>query len=277
MTQLFIGLQAILPQHLLTRMIGWLAELERPIWLKNLLISLFMQAYGVSLEEAELPAANDYRNFNHFFTRALQPQARPMADSRYLMPADGALSQRGNVDDGQIIQAKGRWYSVEALLAGGADEAQAFDTGSFATVYLSPSDYHRVHIPISGRLRLTRYVPGDLFAVNQRTTEGVDQLFARNERLVCLFDTADGQVAVVLVGAIIVAGIETVWGGIESPQPETIRERRWSEDEAPTFAAGDEIGRFFLGSTVVMVTERADLDWAEEAGAEVKVLAAMAD
>lgn len=266
-----------MPQHHLSRAIGWLAALENPAWLKNLLIKAFIAAYGISLEEAEFMRPEDYRNFNHFFTRALQEGARPQADSRYLQPADGVLSQRGSVDDGALVQAKGRWYSVQGLLAGSEDEAAAFDSGSFATVYLSPKDYHRVHLPISGTLRMTRYVPGDLFAVNNATTAGVDQLFARNERLVCVFDTADGQLAVVLVGAIIVAGIETVWGGVEAPNPKTIREQTWDADTAPTFPAGAEIGRFFLGSTVVMVSERGDLDWAADAGDTVKVLQALAD
>lgn len=277
MTNFFIGLQAILPQHHLSRLIGWLANLENPLWLKNLLITAFMQVYGISLQDAEFSRAQDYRSFNHFFTRGLAPSARPQAQSRYLQPADGELSQRGNIEDGQIIQAKGRWYSTSELLAGNEAEAQPFNSGSFATVYLSPSDYHRVHMPISGTLRKTRYVPGELFAVNNATTAGVDKLFARNERLVCWFDTADGPVVLVFVGAIIVAGIETVWGGIESPNPGTVREREFSPNEAPTFAAGDEIGRFFLGSTVVILTPRADLDWQAEPGSVVQVLGALAN
>ncbi len=277
MINLFIALQAILPQHLLSRMIGWLAELERPVWLKNLLITLFMQAYGISLDEAEHPNAEQYRNFNHFFTRALEEGARPLAGTRYVSPADCILSQRGDVDDGQLVQAKGRWYDTRGLLAGSEEEAANFDNGSFATVYLSPKDYHRVHMPISGTLRMTRYVPGDLFAVNNSTTAGVDQLFARNERLVCFFDTADGQLAVVLVGAIIVAGIETVWGGVESPNPGTIREHRFSPEEAPTLEAGAELGRFFLGSTVVLLTEKNGLQWRAGHDDKVLVRAALAD
>lgn len=277
MNSLFIGLQTILPQHHISRLLGWVAQLEQPAWLKNLLISLFMQAYGISLDEAELPRAQDYRNFNHFFTRALADGARPLANSRYVSPADGVLSQRGDVDSGQLVQAKGRWYDTRGLLAGDALEAEVFDNGSFATVYLSPRDYHRVHMPISGTLRKTRYVPGDLFAVNTATTHGVDQLFARNERLVCFFDTADGQLAVVLVGAIIVAGIETVWGGVESPNPGTIRERKFSDAEAITLEAGAELGRFFLGSTVVLLTEKAQLNWQAEAGDAVLVNAALAN
>jgi len=277
MTALFIGLQAILPQHLLSRVIGGLADLERPIWLKNILITLFMQTYGIALDEAEHTQAGQYRHFNHFFTRALQDGARPLAGSRYLSPADGVLSQRGNVEDGKLVQAKGRWYDTRGLLAGSDAEASSFDNGSFATVYLSPKDYHRVHMPMSGTLRMSRYIPGDLFAVNARTTAGVDQLFARNERLVCLFDTAGGQLAVVLVGAMVVAGIETVWGGVESPHPGTIRERRFNPEDAPTLAAGEELGRFFLGSTVVLLAEDSDLQWQAEPGDSVLVRAALAN
>jgi len=277
MNSLFIGLQTILPQHHISRLIGWLAQLEQPVWLKNLLITLFMQAYGISLDEAELPRAQDYRSFNHFFTRALIDGARPLASTRYVSPADGVLSQRGNIDSGQMLQAKGRWDDTQGLLAGDALEAAVFDTGSFATVYLSPRDYHRVHMPISGTLRKTRYVPGDLFAVNTATTLGVDQLFARNERLVCFFDTADGQLAVVLVGAIIVAGIETVWGGVEDPNPGTIRERKFDDNEAITLEAGAELGRFFLGSTVVLLAENNELDWQVETGASILVNAPLAN
>lgn len=277
MNSLFIALQTILPQHHISRLIGWLAELEQPVWLKNFLITLFMQTYGISLDEAEHQRAEDYRNFNHFFTRALAEGSRPLATTRYLSPADGVLSQRGNVDSGQIVQAKGRWYDTQGLLAGDEEEAATFDNGSFATVYLSPRDYHRVHMPIAGTLRKTRYVPGDLFAVNNATTHGVDQLFARNERLVCFFDTADGELAVVLVGAIIVAGIETVWGGIESPNPGTIREQTYSDTDAPVLQAGDELGRFFLGSTVVLVSQKAQLDWRVDAGDSILVNAALAN
>ena len=277
MANLKVTLQALLPQHHLSRLIGRLAKLEKPAWLKNALIRLFQAQYGISLAEAEYSDARDYPTFNAFFTRALKEGARPLGNSRYLQPADGVLSQRGEISDGLIIQAKGRWYSPAELLAGDAEEAKQFDRGSFATVYLSPKDYHRIHLPIAGKLRLTRYVPGELFAVNPDTTAGVDRLFARNERLVCLFDTEDGPLAVTLVGAIIVAGIATVWGGVESPQPRSIRERQWSAEDAPAFEAGEEIGRFFLGSTVVLLSTRNDLQWHQEAGASVKVCANLAD
>ena len=272
----FAILQSLLPQHHLSRAAGWLGHLEGPSWLKTTLIKAFMNSYGISLKDAEIEKPEDYAHFNAFFTRALKTDARPLANSRFVMPADGELSQRGAIAEGAMIQAKGRHYTATALLGGDAVAAQAFQDGSFATIYLSPRDYHRIHMPTTGTLRRTCYVPGDLFAVNKSTAQTVDQLFARNERLVCHFDTADGPLAVVLVGAIIVAGIETVWGGVEAPSPDAIRETLWSDNHAPTFAAGDEIGRFFLGSTVIVMASSA-LNWAAEAGAAVRVKAELAD
>ncbi len=272
----FAILQSLLPQHHLSRAAGWLGHLQGPNWLKTTLIKAFMNSYGISLKDAEIEKPEDYAHFNAFFTRALKTDARPLANSRFVMPADGELSQRGAIAEGAMIQAKGRHYTATALLGGDAVAAQAFQDGSFATIYLSPRDYHRIHMPTTGTLRRTCYVPGDLFAVNKSTAQTVDQLFARNERLVCHFDTADGPLAVVLVGAIIVAGIETVWGGVEAPSPDAIRETLWSDDHAPTFAAGDEIGRFFLGSTVIVMASSA-LNWAAEAGAAVRVKAELAD
>lgn len=276
METLFISFQALLPQQWLSRLIGKLALVEHPLWLKNLLIRAFAYYYEVSLEEAEEDDLDDYRHFNAFFTRALKDEARPLAKARFASPADGVLSQCGPITEGQLIQAKGRQYSAAQLLAS-EDDARPFLAGSFATIYLSPRDYHRVHLPLDGTLRSTRYIPGDLFAVNKTTAERVDGLFARNERLVCLFDTAEGQMAVVLVGALIVAGIETVWGGVESPYPAEVRECHFSPEHAPTFRAGDEIGRFFLGSTVVVLTEQKDVVWAKAAGDTVRVKAALMD
>ena len=277
MDKLFISFQAILPQHLLSRIVGKLASLKNPVWLKNALIKAFIRNYEISLDEAEIGDYTLFEDFNSFFTRALKPGARPQGASKYLQPADGVLSQSGRVDDGQMIQAKGRNYTVQGLLVGSDEEAAKYAEGSFATVYLSPKDYHRVHMPISGTLKEARYVPGDLFAVNTVTVNNVDALFARNERLVCIFDTADGEFAVVLVGAIIVAGIATVWGGRESPDPAEIRITQFDASNAPTLAAGDELGRFFLGSTVVMVGQRNDLNWHNEPGDTVRVKADLAD
>ncbi len=279
MTKLFISLQALLPQHTLSRLIGMLAQLERPLWLKNTLIKIFMRVYGISLLEAECEVATQFNHFNAFFTRSLKQDARPQGNAKLLSPADGCVSQRGAVTQGQLIQAKGHYYTAGALLADGTKDTlnPVFNEGSFATIYLSPKDYHRVHMPCSGTLRSTRYVPGALFAVNDSTAQNLPGLFAKNERLVCLFDTDEGPLAVVLVGAMIVAGIETVWGGVEEPAPGTVRERHWPSDAAPRFTAGDEIGRFFLGSTVIILSPKADLEWAVDTGATTRVKANLAD
>ena len=271
------ALQAILPQHLLSRLVGKLAQLERPMWLKNLLIRSFMKRYDIDLTEATCSSGEDFPHFNAFFTRSLREGMRPLASSEWVHTADGVLSQRGGVSSGQIVQAKGRDYSVQALLAGTEEEAARYAGGCFATTYLSPRDYHRVHMPIRGHLVKTRYVPGDLFSVNATTVDRVDGLLARNERLVCFFETEQGGVAVVMVGAMIVAGIATVWGGREAPGSGEIREQVWTANEAPLLEAGQELGRFFLGSTVVLVTEAADLRWTNEVGDAVTVRSSLAD
>lgn len=271
------ALQAILPQHLLSRVVGKLAQLARPVWLKNLLIRSFMKRYDIDLTEATCSSGEDFPHFNAFFTRSLREGMRPLASSEWVHTADGVLSQRGRVSSGQVVQAKGRDYSVQALLAGTEEEASRYASGCFATTYLSPRDYHRVHMPIRGLLVKTRYVPGDLFSVNAATVDRVDGLLARNERLVCFFETERGGVAVVMVGAMIVAGIATVWGGREAPGAGEIREQVWTANEAPLLEGGQEMGRFFLGSTVVLVTEAADLRWTNEVGEAVTVRSSLAD
>jgi phosphatidylserine decarboxylase len=277
MESVMTALQAILPQHLLSRVVGKLAQLERPVWLKNLLIRSFMKRYDIDLTEATCSSGEDFPHFNAFFTRSLREGMRPLASSEWVHTADGVLSQRGRVSSGQVVQAKGRDYSVQALLAGTEEEASRYASGCFATTYLSPRDYHRVHMPIRGLLVKTRYVPGDLFSVNAATVDRVDGLLARNERLVCFFETERGGVAVVMVGAMIVAGIATVWGGREAPGAGEIREQVWTANEAPLLEAGQEMGRFFLGSTVVLVTEAADLRWTNEVGEAVTVRSSLAD
>jgi len=276
MESVITALQAILPQHLLSRWVGKLAQMERPQWLKNALIRAFMSRYEIDLTEATCRSPEDFPHFNAFFTRSLREGARPLADTTWCHTADGVLSQRGDVTGGELVQAKGRTYRVQELLAGSEEEARRYTAGSFATTYLSPRDYHRVHMPIRGRLVKTRYVPGDLFSVNNATVERVRGLLARNERLVCFFDTEQGGVVVVLVGAMIVAGIATVWGGREVPGTGAIREQSWPRGEGPLLESGQELGRFFLGSTVVLVTEAAGLQWANTAGDAVTVRAALA-
>lgn len=212
------------------------------------------------MSEAAEPASA-YPTFNAFFTRALRPGARPLADAgRFILsPADGAVSQVGPVAKGRIVQAKAHDYSVATLLGGDAAEAARFEGGRFVTIYLSPRDYHRVHMPADGVLAATRYVPGDLFSVNAVTADGVENLFARNERLACLFDTPLGRVASVMVGAMIVAGVETVWSGRVAPHGHAVEHCAFNG--GPAFAAGDEMGRFYLGSTVVLLFEPGRIEW----------------
>lgn len=262
MSAAFIALQHILPQHALSRLAGRLAACEAP-WLRDRLIRRFVAAYGVDLSEAAR-GIGEFTSFNDFFTRELKPGARALADARefILSPADGAVSQLGPIAAGRIIQAKGRDYAVAEILGCSASEAARFEGGSFMTIYLSPRDYHRVHMPAAGMLAATSYIPGDLYSVNVATAAGVDRLFARNERLACRFDGPDGHFASIMVGAMIVAGIDTVW-------PNTFRTHASApvhEDFAgagPSFAAGDEMGRFYLGSTVVLLFEPGRVAWRE--------------
>lgn len=230
----------------------------------------------------EAAATEDsYPSFNKFFTRALKQDARPVADATKFIvcPADGAVSQLGRIESGRIFQAKGQDYSVRELLAGDAVLADKYRDGMFITVYLSPRDYHRVHMPVSGTLESTAYVPGDLFSVNQTTVAHVPRLFARNERLVCVFDTELGQVASVMVGAMIVAGIETVWAGPITPHGKKVQNNRFSDSEKPTMLnAGAEMGRFMLGSTVILLFEAGTIEWLPElaAGSAVRMGEALA-
>jgi len=255
MSRLFILFQYLLPQHLLSRGVGILAQNHL---FRKLFIRTFIKRYKVDLSQAKIQEVEEFDNFNAFFTRELQADARPLANVQgaIICPADGAVSQLGNITDGNLLQAKGRHYSCESLLAGDVEMAKLFRSGKFATIYLSPRDYHRVHMPMAGILKKTVYVPGQLFSVNQTTAEFVPNLFARNERLICLFDTEIGPMAVILVGAMIVAGIDTVWAGEVCP---TTRKREIIEtdytNQAPAveLALGGELGRFRLGSTAIVL------------------------
>jgi phosphatidylserine decarboxylase len=259
MPSAFIALQHIAPQHALSRLAGMLAESRSP-WLRDALIRRFVAAFDVDLSEAAR-GIGEFANFNDFFTRELKPGARALADAAQfiLSPADGAISQLGPITGGRILQAKGRDYSVAGILGGDADAAR-FEGGRFMTIYLSPRDYHRVHMPAAGRLQTSAYLPGDLFSVNQATAAGVERLFARNERLACLFDGPDGRFASVMVGAMIVAGIDTVWpNAFRTHARAQVREN--FGEAAHDFAAGDEMGRFYLGSTVVLLFEPGRVEW----------------
>jgi phosphatidylserine decarboxylase len=264
MDRLFIFFQHLVPQHLLSRMTGWLAEVRYPIWLKNRVIRQFISHFEVNMAEAAEPDPEAYPNFNEFFTRPLAEGVRPIDDSDIVCPADGAISQLGAIDEGRIFQAKGQWFSTRELLGGDEQRAKQFEDGEFATIYLSPRDYHRVHMPIGGRLLATSYIPGKLFSVNGVTAENVERLFARNERLVCYFDTAAGPMALVLVGAMVVAGIETVWSGqVAPPLKEPVVTDYQQPPAAVELAKGEEMGRFKLGSTVILLFPKGSIDWDE--------------
>mgnify|MGYP006187311207 CR=1 FL=1 len=254
--RLFILSQYLLPHHLLSRLAGCVAEC-RVRWFKNAFTQWFAKRYQVDMSQALVEDLTAYEHFNAFFTRALKDGARPLDQTpgAILSPADGAVSQLGPIEHGRVFQAKGHSFSVLELLGGDTANAAPFMGGDFATIYLSPKDYHRVHMPLAGTLREMIYIPGRIFSVNQTTAENVPELFARNERVVCLFDTERGPMAVVLVGAMIVASIETVWAGTVTP-PAGKNVFRWSYPahgkNAITLEKGAEMGRFKLGSTVVL-------------------------
>ena len=251
----FALLQDLLPQHLLSRTMHRLARSDRP-WLRNALVRAVLQAYPmIDLREAANPDPFGYPSFNAFFTRALRPDARPLAGGErdLVSPVDGTLSRSGTVRDGSLLQAKGMHYTVDALLA---DEGAAtrYDGGGFACIYLAPYNYHRIHMPLAGRLTATRYVPGRLFSVSHSTALAVPNLYARNERVVCEFDTALGPLAVVLVGALFVGSIETVFAGeINPPAARGGTVQRVETGLGREFARGEELGRFNMGSTVVLL------------------------
>ncbi|MEQ1323697.1 archaetidylserine decarboxylase [Acinetobacter soli] len=253
---LFIKAQSLVPQHQLSRVVGKLAESEN-LLVKTAVIQAFKSKYGIDLSIAQQADALKYKSFNEFFTRALKDGVRVVdnAQDSIVSPADGAISQIGSIDDGEVFQAKGQSFSVEKLI-GDPQLAQPFKHGQFATVYLSPRDYHRVHMPLTGRLTETLYIPGELFSVNQVTAENIPGLFARNERMVCLFDTELGRMAVVLVGAMIVAGIETVVTGKVKPTG-----RLELNHHDVVLEKGDELGRFYLGSTAIVLFEKDKMAW----------------
>ena len=257
--------QYLLPKKALTVFAGWVAG-GRWGWITTAIIRRFIRRYQVNMAEAAEPDAASYASFNEFFTRALKNEARPLAPARFVCPVDGAISQFGAIARDQIFQAKGHSYNTSALLAGQDNLAQAFQDGHFATLYLAPKDYHRVHMPCAGSLKRMIHVPGELFSVNPVTARGVPGLFARNERVVCLFDTDHGPMALVLVGATIVGSMATVWHGVVNPpRPGTVREWTYAPGEV-RLSQGEEMGRFLLGSTVVLLwpktTLEFDPDWA---------------
>jgi phosphatidylserine decarboxylase len=244
--------QYVLPKQLLTSLAGRFAT-ARLGTVTTGAIRRFVARYGVDMAEAANPDIASYPSFNEFFTRALKPGARPLANAELVCPVDGAISQFGRIERDQVFQAKGHTYSTTALLGGDAALAAPFEHGSYATLYLSPKDYHRIHMPCDGTLRRMIHVPGELFSVNPVTARGVPGLFARNERVVCVFDGRRGPFVLVLVGATIVGSMATVWHGIVNP-PRPGVPREWRYDDTPVvLKQGDEMGRFLLGSTVVLL------------------------
>ncbi|MEC5212436.1 phosphatidylserine decarboxylase [Polaromonas sp. CG_9.5] len=274
-------LQYLLPKQALTHFAGWVASRERG-WVTTEIIRRFVAKYRVNMDEALDSDISVYRTFNEFFTRALRPGARPVAQAALVCPVDGAISQFGPIAGDQLFQAKGHHYSTTALVGGDAALAAQYDDGSFATIYLSPRDYHRIHMPCAGRLTRMIYVPGDLFSVNPVTARGVPGLFARNERVVCVFESARGPFVLVLVGATIVGSMATVWHGVVNPpRSKAVREWRYPAAGQPEvmLKQGEEMGRFLLGSTVVMLFPKGPLrfnpDWVP--GGAVRLGQVMAD
>ena len=252
--------QYLIPKQALTLLAGQIAS-ARAGRLTTRLIAWFVQRYRVNMAEAANPDIASYTSFNDFFTRALKPGARPLAQAELICPVDGAISQFGRIEGSQIFQAKGHHYSSTALVGGDAALARQFDDGYFATLYLSPRDYHRIHMPCDGVLRRMIYVPGELFSVNPTTARGVPGLFARNERVVCVFEGARGPFVLVLVGATIVGSMETVWHGVVNAK-RTGQVGDWRyEDGSKLIKQGEEMGRFLLGSTVVMLFPKAPLQF----------------
>lgn len=269
--------QYLLPKRALTQLMGYLASREAGA-VTTAVIRWFIRRYQVNMAEALNPDPAAYSSFNSFFTRELKPGVRPLADSEWICPVDGAVSQLGRIQGDQIFQAKGHSYSTQALVGGDAQLAAQFQDGHFATIYLSPRDYHRIHMPCAGRLLRMIHVPGDLFSVNPTTARGVPGLFARNERVVCVFEGKHGPFVMVLVGATIVGSMATTWHGVVNPpRPGHVREWNYA-DKNIHLEQGAEMGRFLLGSTVVLLTPPGPLqfnaDWC--ATAPVRLGEAMA-
>lgn len=254
-------LQHCVPQHGLSRFGGWLANSEVP-WLKNRLIRYFINRYSLNMEEAQETNPFAYPSFNALFTRSLQPHARPIAEetTAFVSPVDGCVSQLGAIQENQLLQAKGHYYSVASLLANDPNLSAVFKNGNFITLYLAPPDYHRIHMPMDGHLTEMIYVPGRLFSVNHKTAASIPNLFARNERVITVFNTAVGQMAVILIGAMIVGSIETVWAGTINP-PEHKKPNRWQYKDSIFLKRGEEMGRFKLGSTVIVLMENQGVQW----------------
>lgn len=268
---LFVSVQYLLPQHLLTKFTGFLAENTTP-WFKNLLIWLFLKRYAVNLQEAKKEDPYAYLSFNDFFTRKLKANARPIdpAPQHIISPVDGMTVNAGRIVNNQLIQAKNRHFKLIDLLGGDEKLAAPFNNGLCTTLYLAPKDYHRVHMPLNGELRKTIFIPGSLFSVNRMTAELVPSLFSRNERLVCVFETEVGTAIVILVGAMIVGSIKTVW----MPQPYESKKIhvQYFADHTVRLSKGDELGYFKVGSTVILLFQPSQISWLKTFIPDQKIL-----
>ena len=262
--QSFILLQRIIPQHWLSMQMHKLMRCEI-VFVKNFLIKMIIKLYNVDMTIAVEQNPENYKCFNDFFVRVLQEEARPVSSGSdsIISPVDGAISQIGLIDNKQLFQAKGKTFSLSSLLADDQELADKFIDGYFSTLYLSPRDYHRIHMPIDGTLKKMIYVPGKLFAVNQRTVHNVPELFARNERTIVFFETENGPMIMILVGAIFVGSMETVWheGMITPPYGSEIK--TWHYDDDLTLKKGEEMGRFNMGSTVILLFGKDQISWSE--------------
>ena len=261
--------QYVLPHHALSRMMSKLTHCENKVW-KNLFIKQVIRHYGVNMNEALEQDINAFKSFNNFFTRELKSDVRPLTTEHNAIacPADGTVSQAGNISEGEIFQAKGKSYTATDLLGGSPERAEPFNNGVFTTIYLSPKDYHRLHMPLTGILREMVHIPGRLFSVNTATTHSVPGLFARNERVAAIFDTDAGPMALVLVGAIFVSSIETVWHGVVTPPSITSVQSWYYQDNAPKLKIGEEMGRFNMGSTIIVLFGKDKAQWDSEITAD---------
>ncbi len=273
--RLFALLLYLLPHHLLSQVMYWLTRIE---WtpLKDLLIAGAIRLYKIDMHLAVEQDPKRYPSFNAFFTRALRSDARPLdeQENAILSPVDGAISQIGHIQDGRIFQAKGQSYTLSELLGADEEWCKQFDEGHFATIYLSPRDYHRIHMPLAGKLQKMLHIPGRLFSVSPSTTRVVPRLFSRNERLVNLFVTDKGPMAVIMVGAIFVASMDTVWAGTVAPTSRRINQWHYGPINPTASVAldrGEEMGRFNMGSTVVLLFAKDTIEWSDELTADCKV------
>ncbi len=271
--RLFALIQVCLPQHFLSGIMYRITRIEIQ-WFKNFIIKKIIDIYNVDMSEAQNDDIQHFKSFNHFFTRPLKTAVRPVAEGTHniISPVDGTVSEVGKINNDQIFQAKGKTYSLEALLGGSPERAEFYRNGYFATLYLSPRDYHRIHMPLSGRLREMVHVPGRLFSVSPSTTRSVSSLFARNERVIAGFSTDAGAMAMILVGAIFVSSMETVWAGTITP-PRGKNLRQWSYDaQQPVHLnRAEEMGRFNMGSTVILLFSENSIEWNKNIVAGKKV------